>query len=161
MSESKNYSVELKWVVIFVFVQLTWFVGEKFLGLHSENIANHALYTNLFAIPTLLLYYSALAEKKRTAFGGVMTWKEAFKSGMAITLGIAITSPIVQLIFHFGISPEYFDNAIGYAVENNLSTQADAMRYFALTNYLIISSVSSFFLGLVVSLITALVVSSK
>jgi hypothetical protein len=158
MQNSRNFSVEIKWILIFVVVQLLWFVGEKLFGLHSTNIDLHPVYTNFFAIPAILIYYLALREKKSKIYAGSMPWKEGFITGLVITFGVAVFSPIVQVVFHTIISPDYFQNAIDFALSNEAIevTQGEAESYFSLGNYLIIAPVSAFFSGLLTSLIIPL-----
>ncbi len=60
----KKFSIELKWSFIFIFMSLVWMLLERLTGLHDENIDQHAIYTNLIAIPAILIYYFAIKEKR-------------------------------------------------------------------------------------------------
>ena len=50
-----RYQTEISWGLIFTAVMLLWMWGEQLVGLHGRYIAQHATYTNLFAIPAILL----------------------------------------------------------------------------------------------------------
>ena len=57
----KKYTVEIKWALIFVVFALVWMVFEKWMGWHGEHIDKHATYTNIFAIPAIVIYVLAVA----------------------------------------------------------------------------------------------------
>ena len=156
----KKYELEIKWGVIFTVVQLAWVAVEKMLGWHDEGIANHAIYTNIFAVIAIILYFFALRSKRRQ-LGNQMTWKEGFIAGAIISVIVAVLSPIAQLITHYIISPEYFSNAIEYAVESGKSTREEAESFFDIKTYLIISAVSALVLGLITSAIVAFFVRNR
>ena len=150
----KKYSIEIKWGIIFSLVSLAWMFLEKGLGWHDENIAQHAIYTNFFAIVAIVLYVLALLDKRKNYFNGTMTWSQGFISGIIISIVVAILSPLAQYLTHEFITPDYFDNVIAYAVESGAMTQEAAEEYFNLTSYII----QSFFFALVVGVVTSAIV---
>jgi hypothetical protein len=152
-----KYLLEIRWAVIFTIVFLLWMVLERALGWHDELIDRHATYTNLFAIPAILLFAFALRDKRRQ-LGGVMTWKQGFIAGVIISAIIALLSPLAQWITHTVITPDYFANAIQYGVENGLATREQAEAYFNLRNYILLSAGSGFVMGVVTAAIVALAV---
>ena len=52
----QKYLTEIRWGLIFTAVMLLWIWIEQLTGLHDQHIAQHATYTNLFAIPAILVY---------------------------------------------------------------------------------------------------------
>ncbi|WP_026935475.1 DUF4199 domain-containing protein [Christiangramia echinicola] len=150
----KKYSIEIKWGIIFSLVSLVWMFLEKGLGWHDENIAQHAIYTNFFAIIAIALYVLALLDKRKNYFNGTMTWTQGFISGIVISIVVAILSPLAQYVTHEFITPDYFDNVIAYSVESGAMTQEAAEEYFNLTSYVI----QSFFFALVVGVVTSAIV---
>ncbi len=150
----KKFSIEIKWGIIFSIVSLAWMFLEKGLGWHDENIAQHAIYTNFFAIVAIVLYVFALLDKKKNFYNGRMTWSQGFISGIVISIVVAILSPIGQYITHEFITPDYFDNVIEYSVKNEIYTREAAEEYFNLTSYII----QSFFFALVVGVVTSAIV---
>lgn len=156
-----KYSIEIKWGIIFVIMMIVWMTLEKITGLHGEHIDKHPIFTNLIAIPAILIFVLALRDKKKNSFGGNMTFKQGFITGLFITIVVAILSPVVQLIVSNVISIEYFDNAINYAVANEKMTREAAEKYFNLNNYLVSGFIGAIFMGVITSALVALFVRSK
>ena len=147
---------EVKWAFIFIVVALLWMVFEKLMGWHGENIASHMMMTNIFAVFAIAIYVFALLEKRKVHYQGTMTWKEGFLSGLMMTIIITLLSPFSQLLTHYVISPEYFPNAIAYAVASGNSTQTEAEAYFNLNSYLIQFTIGALVMGIVTSAIVAI-----
>ncbi len=156
----KSIKTEFKWAFIFVGMMLLWMVMEKASGLHDEHIEKHPIYTNLVAIPAILIYVLALRSKKKE-FGGQMNWKKGFKSGMIITLFVTALSPFSQYITSMYITPSFFDHVIEYSVSHELMTRADAEANFNLKNYIVQSTIGAFIMGLITSALVSLFVRSK
>ncbi len=150
----KKFSIEIKWGIIFSLATLIWVFLEKGLGWHDENIAQHAIYTNLFAIVAIVLYILALLDKRKNFYHGKMTWSQGFISGIVISIVVAILSPLAMYITHEFITPDYFENIIEYSVESGAMKKAAAEEYFNLTSYVI----QSFFFALVVGVVTSAIV---
>jgi len=151
----KKFSIEIKWGVIFFVATLLWMVLERIAGLHSTNIARHAIFTNLFAIVAIVIYVLALLDKRKSFYQGKMSWKEGFISGLIIAVVVAILSPLGQLITHYLITPDYLNNAIQYAVSEGKLTQDAAEAYFSIKSYIIQSVMGALFMGAVTSAIVA------
>ncbi|MCC6549452.1 MAG: DUF4199 domain-containing protein [Ignavibacteriaceae bacterium] len=156
-----KFSVEIKWGVLFVLMMLVWMVMERLAGLHDVNIDQHAVYTNFVAIPAIAMYVFALLEKRGKSFGGYMTYKQGFISGVIITLVVTLFSPLTQYLTSEVISPEYFANAINYSVENGKMTQEEAEAFFNLKSYLIQVVIGTPVMGLVTTLIVAFFVKKQ
>lgn len=150
----KKFSIEIKWGIIFSVVSLLWMFLEKGLGWHDENISQHAIYTNLFAIVAIVLYVLALLDKRKNFYNGTMTWSQGFVSGIVISTVVAVLSPLAQYITHELITPDYFENVIEYSVESGAMKREAAEEYFNLTSYII----QSFFFALVVGVVTSAIV---
>lgn len=157
----KNIKIEIKWALIFTLSMLAWMFFEKSMGWHDEKIADHATYTNFFAIPAILVYVLALLDKKKNFYSGVMSYKQGVISGLIITVIVTVLSPLAQYITSTIITPDYFPNVIEYAVSSGKMTQADAEAYFNINSYMIQSVIGALVMGLVTSLIVAIFVKSK
>lgn len=157
----KNLRIEIKWAIIFTLSMLVWMFFEKTMGWHDEKIADHATYTNFFAIPAILVYVFALLDKKKNFYSGVMSYKQGVISGLIITAFVTVLSPLAQYITSTVITPDYFPNVIEYAVSSGKMTQADAEAYFNINSYMIQSVIGALVMGLVTSLIVAIFVKSK
>jgi hypothetical protein len=156
------YKTELRWAVIFATIGLLWVTGEKLIGLHeTENIGKHAIYSGFFAIPAIAVYVFALLDKKRRDYQGTITYKQAFISGCIVTLGVVLLSPLTQAITTYGISPEFFPNAIAYSVQHGMMPETEAREYFTLKNYLVQNFMFGAGMGIVTSIIVAFFIKSK
>lgn len=152
----KNFKIEIKWAIIFIIMTLLWLLMEKLLGYHSTKIAQHEVITNFIALPATIIFVLALLDKRKNFYGGTMTYLQGLKTGLIISAIIAIINPLTQYIISTIITPEYFPNAIAYAVENNKSTQEEAEAFFNLKNYIIVGSVSALIMGVITSAIVAI-----
>lgn len=155
-----NYKVEIKWALIFTAVALLWMVFEKAMGWHGPKIDQHPIYTNFFALVAIAIYVFALRDKKQS-MGGTMTWKQGFIAGVIISLIVMVLTPLSQYITHAFITPEYFQNAINYAVENEKMTQEQAEQYFNMKSYIIQSAIFAPVVGIITSAIVAIFVRSR
>ena len=150
-----RYKSELKWSLIFVVVMLLWMGFERLMGWHGENIASHAVYTNFFAVFAIGIYILALLDKRKTAYSGVMTWKQGFMAGLIITIIVTLLSPLIQWITHTVITPEFFDNIRAYSVEQGEMTPEEAAEYFSLAGYMIQSMIGALLMGIITSAVVA------
>jgi hypothetical protein len=157
----KSRGIEIKWALLFVAMLLIWMVIERLAGLHGEHIDKHAIFTNFIAIPAIALYVFALLDKRKNGYGGVMTYGQGFISGVIITLVVTILTPLTQYIISTVITPDYFSNAIDYAVAEGKMTQAEAEKYFNLTSYMIQATIGAFIMGVLTSAIVAIFVRRK
>lgn len=153
--------IEIKWAIVFTLIALIWMLFEKSMGWHDELIADHALYTNWFAIIAVLVYIIALRDKRKNAFNGEMRWVDGFKSGVLISIFVAILSPLSQYITHEYISPEYFSNVISFTVEQGEMTQEQAQDYFSLNSYIFKSAIGALVMGVITSAVVAFFVKNK
>lgn len=90
----KNYRIEIKWAFIFIGMTLLWMVLERLLGLHSTHIDKHPIFTNFIAIPAIAIFVFALRDKRKSFYGGTMTYMQGFISGLIITLIVSVMSPL-------------------------------------------------------------------
>lgn len=154
----KNFSIEIKWSIIFVIVYLLWMILEKMVGWHGEHIAKHGLYTNIFGIIALGIYILALRDKRNNYFNGIITWRQGFVTGIILTIIITLISPISQYIVTTYISPEYFDNMIELSVNNNAMEQEQAEAYFNLKSFIIQAVFSALVMGVGTAALAALII---
>lgn len=157
----KNFKIEFKWAIIFTMTSLLWMLLEKTIGLHDIYIAKHAIYTNLYAIPAIVIYIFALKDKKINFYNNNISWSQGFVSGLYISIIIMILSPLVQYVTFTFITPNFFKNAIEYSVSNKLMKQEMAIIYFNLKNYITQGSIGSLSMGVVTAAIVALFIKSK
>ncbi len=158
----KKYSIEIKWAFIFIITSLLWMLLEKLTGLHDKHIDLQQYLTMLFMIPAILIYVLALKDKKKNYYGGKISYKQAFISGLIISVIITIFSPLTQWITSEIITPDYFKNVIEYSVSTGyFKTTKEAEAYFNLKNYIQQSFIFSLLVGILTSAVVAFFVKSK
>jgi hypothetical protein len=157
----KNFKTEIKWAFIFVGMTLVWMLMERIAGLHSTQIEMHPLFTNFIAIPAIAIYVFALIDKRKNFYRGSMTYFQGFISGLIITLIITISSPLTQIITSLFITPEFFQNAINYAVSSGKMEQAAAEKYFNLNSYIVQGLIGAPVMGIVTSALVAIFTRKK
>lgn len=157
----KNIGIEIKWGVIFILLTLAWMMLEKSLGWHDVHIDQHAVLTNLFAIPAIVIYVLAMRDKKKNYYHGQITYLQAFLSGLVVTIIVTILSPFAQYITLEYITPQYFTNIIAYSVEKGELTQSDAENWFNLKSYMIQATIGALIMDLITSAIVAIFIKSK
>lgn len=146
---------EIMWAVYFTVVALLWMIFEKAMGWHDVNIADHATYTMFFGfVATLVVILFMKAKKKQ--LGSDNNYVNLLIGGIALSVVIAILSPLSLYITFEYITPDYLSNAIKYAVESGNSTQEEAESYFNFTSYIIQSSFGGLVMGIVTSAIVAI-----
>lgn len=148
-------TIEVKWAVIFAVMQMAWMLIEKLAGLHGEHIDKHPVYTNLVAIPSILVYFFAITDKRRKYYGGFMNYRQGLLSGLIMTAFITLLVPFTLYISLYFITPDFFLNAIKYAVAFGKSTQQEAEQYFSFGNYLLQSLIFAPVIGVLTSVILA------
>jgi uncharacterized membrane protein YbhN (UPF0104 family) len=154
-------AIEIKWGILFTIAGLAWMHIEKLLGWHDELISKHPIYTMLFSVIAIVIFVLALRDKKTNYFQNKMDWKQGFLSGCIVSLVVTLLSPISQYITSEIISPNYFQNAINYAVENNRMTLEEAQAFFNLKSYMFQAAFGGLSMGIVTSAIVAFFMKSK
>ncbi|RTE86920.1 MULTISPECIES: DUF4199 domain-containing protein [Gammaproteobacteria] len=156
----KQYQQEIKWGVIFSIAMLVWMVIERVAGLHDDMIDKHVIYTNGFAIVAIAVYVFALRSIRNNR-PAPYTYKEAFISGVIISLVVAVLSPLTQWITHTFITPNFFDNMIAYTVSSGQATLEEAQAYFNFSSYVLQSVIFAFVMGVITTAIVAIFIRQK
>jgi len=156
-----RYQIDIKWGLIFTVAAILWMVGERLAGLHSDHIDKHALYSNGFAIVAIAVYVFAMRDKKANYYDGQMSYKQGLVCGLAVTLVVALLSPLSQYLTVSVLSPKFFANSINYTVAQQTMTQVEAEAYYNLKNFMILGMGFGFGMGIVTSAIIAVFVRSK
>lgn len=157
----KNLKIEIKWAIVFMLATLIWMLIEKSLGWHDEKIADHAIYSNIFAVVAISVYVFALLDKKRNFYQGQMSYKQGLIAGAIMTFFIVLLSPLTQYITSVWITPDYFPNVIDYTVESGEMSQTDADAYYNLESYMFQATVGAAVMGLITSAVVAFFLKSK
>lgn len=151
---------ELKWAIVYVVMTMAWALLGKGLGFHDTNIAAGAIFNTLIIIPSVIIYVLAMREKKLKHYGGQISYKQAFMSGLVLTLFVTILGPVYPA-FTNAISPDFFDNSIRFMVTSDQMSEADAVKQFTLTSFIIQGFFGSIVFGLVYAAIISIFLRSK
>jgi len=157
----KKFSIEFKWAVNFSIASLIWMIVEKSTGLHDVHIDKYYIYSNVFALVAVAIYFFALLDKKKNFYNNAIDWKQGFVSGIILSFFIALLSPLVQYVSFEYISPKYFENFIGHAVANKSLTLDQAKAYYSINSYILQGVSNALSMGVITSAIVALVIRTK
>lgn len=157
----KKFSIEIKWAILFFLISLLWMVGERLAGLHDRNIEHHALITNLFAVVAVIIYVFALLDKRKNFYHGKMNWIQGFITGLIISFGVTLLTPLSQYLTVAVITPHFFENMISYSVESGKMTLEQAQDTFNLQTYMTQSTIFAPVAGLITSAIVAIFTRKK
>lgn len=157
----KKFAIEIKWGIQYSLLSLVWMIFEKTMGWHDQHIAIQPIYTNLFGIVAVLIYFLALLDKKKNFYLGTMDWKQGFITGIALSFVISLLSPIVQYVTYTYLTPTYFTNSIQYTVSHKKQTLAQAELFFSLKSFMLQGIFGGLSMGVLTSAIVALLVKTK
>ncbi|MGM0524687.1 MAG: DUF4199 domain-containing protein [Pseudomonadota bacterium] len=146
---------EIKWGVIFSLALLGWMLLERATGLHAENIKYHTIFSNFFAVIAVIIYVFALRDKRASLPEQKMTWLQGFISGFKIAIVVAILSPLVQLLTHHVISPDFFQNMREYSIASEMMSETRAEKYFNLNAYMFQAVAGAIGMGAITSAVVA------
>jgi len=160
-TDMKNYIIEIRWAFIFTITAILWAGIEKLMGMHDSNIGTQPVFSFLFAIPAIAVYFLALLEKKQKTYNGNMSWKEGVVSGFVMSLFVAVLSPIAQWAIYTQISPEFFAKAVKFYTNRHILTEERALEAFNIQAYMKKSITESLSMGVITSALVALIVKTK
>lgn len=145
----------IRFGVIFSLMQFVWIIGEYLVGLHTVYIAQHATWTNAVLIPSIAIMVWGLHARK-AELGGEISYLQSLGQGLGVGVTVGILSVGVQYLFFTYINPNFFDDFIGYAVDNQLANLDEAEAYFNFTNYAVQAAVFAPLAGLATNSVAGL-----
>jgi hypothetical protein len=151
----------IKWAVLFTLMYLGWMYLEKAIGLHHHNSEMHSRITNLMALPALAIYVLALWEIKKKVYQARINFAQGFQAGLIMSAFILVLGPLRQYITTTYIIPDFFDQSIAHALEGGDTTLEQAHAYFNLKSYILLTLLGDIFMGVVTSVVAALVVRTR
>jgi len=122
---------EFKWASIMSIVLLIWLVALKYLGFQEgEKIGDYSLIASLYFVFLFGLFFLAVRERKHGRRNrGYITRRDAFLTGLITTFFIMVLSPIVMLVFHYLINPDFLSNQITYYAKHGMPIQEAENAY--------------------------------
>jgi glucose uptake protein GlcU len=145
---------EFKWAVIMSVVLLVWLTLLKFLGFQEADKADlFVIVVNAYYLLLFGMYLLAINERRRKQ-NGYITRRDAFLTGLLVTLFLVVLSPLNMAIFYYLINPNFFDVMIAVSIENGVSEQV-AQGDYNLYSYIFSSIVMNLVAGGVFSALGA------
>ena len=106
---------ELKWALIIAMSIFVWICLEFAVGLHDELVEWHPIVTNFALIIPFIGLFLALKEKRDTDLAGSISYGQAVKSGLVISVIIGVLSVPLQYLFHAVVNPDFFTVMVEHA----------------------------------------------
>lgn len=160
-----NFKSEIRTGILLGVCLFLWLLLEFFLGFHTTRIDYHPFVTWLsIVIPVAGIYWSMKVKRDRD-YAGKISFVQALKTGLAVTVTMSLLGPIMIFVYVSAINPLFFSTMLAHSkmmIEGlNISiVDKDKMieestRYFSTSSYVMQSFFGSLILGAVLSLITA------
>ena len=133
---------------------LLWLSLEYMVGLQDTYIAFYPYVSLLSVVIPVVCYRMALKEKIEKL--GKLTFKQAFISGLIITLFTCLLAVPVQLVFHKFINPDFFETMIQYSAKSSKLPIETAAMFYNIGSSIIESVLFTIVTGIIISLVFAL-----
>lgn len=158
------FRIALKYGILIVVFIFLWGVMEYMAGVHLHYLDYRPVLALLSLTIPMIFIYLGIREAQKN-YTGYFTYGQAFKTGLFISLVVAVINPIGQWIFFTTVSPEYFESIQAYNQSEVVALGAEervSSGSATLGNYLIWSAfVGALVAGIVISAILAIFVRDK
>ena len=145
----KNFAIEIKWGIRYIFAYLTWVIMEKSIGIYTYKIGDYFFSSLLFYLFAFLIFILAINNKKKHFFNNSMDWKQGCVSGIFLSIVIALLMPVCQVVTHKAIAPEFFPNMIKHTLASGKIKSEVANDNYNLKAYIYQSVFFSLSIGVV------------
>lgn len=138
-------------------LSLLWLAFEFMLGLHDSYIEYHPYITMLGLVIPVGIMYAFMKDFGQQSVQSP-TFGQYFLQGLFLALLMGVVAAPVQLVFHYVINPDFFENMISYALANGyFKTVQEATAEFNFNAYLLKSVIGSFVFGVILALLMAFI----
>jgi hypothetical protein len=159
--------IALKYGVLIVLFSLIWIGLEYLVGMQADYVEFHPVLTLLTLLIPLMLIYFGIREAQKSATD-YFTYADAFKTGFAITIVVAVLNPLLQWLCYTLAFPGFFETLQANSEAHQLSLGVDmevartqAMEQYSLGRYLWQSFIGTIVGGAVIAAIISLFVRDK
>jgi len=156
----KNIKTEVKWAVVYVIMTMVWSLLGKVLGFHDSRIDQGIIFNTLIIIPSVILYVLSMREKKLKYYHGHISYRQSFMSGLILTVFVTVLGPVYPFFTNI-ISPNLFEDSIRFVVTSNQMSEADAVKQFTLSSFVVQGIFGSIIFGVVYSAVISIFLKSK
>lgn len=150
----------IRYGLLFSLAIFLWLVAESSLGLHGQYIRYHEYLSYFFAVPAVIIMYKGIRSGESSAQRSIPFGKGLLK-GLGITAIVAVLCPLVRYVFCVYVNPTFLGNMAKYAVEVKAMSPTLAASRFELTGYLVMSVFSTVVIGVVISLVMAVILAAR
>lgn len=157
----KNYSIEIKWAIVYVIISFLWIFIQKSLGFFDSNIPGHVLFSLLIVLVLAPLFYFSQTDKKKNFLNNKMVWKQGFISGCLVIVMATIFVPVLSYVTYEIVAPDFFDKAIAFYTTSGKLNPVEAAEQFNLKNAIIRGISDNLSFGISFSAIMAFFTKSK
>lgn len=156
------FRIALKYGILIVVFIFLWGIFEYMAGVHVEYLHFRPVLALLSLTIPMIFIYLGIREAQNN-YKGNFTYGEAFKTGLFITLVVAVLNPLGQWIFFSVVSPEFFEAIQAHHVAEQAGKGVEeGADSYTLTNYLIWSAfIGTLVAGIVISAILSIFVRDK
>lgn len=154
----QQYFTELKYAIFISALGFIWLMGEYVVGLQDKYIQYHPYISWMAIFIPFILLFIAILHKRDQDLDGIISFGQAFKTGLIITVLCAVIAMPLQVVFHYMINPRYFDvmseEYIYNSIDKGMSeedAQNNAAMYFNIKSYVIQVAIETFIIGLLIS----------
>jgi hypothetical protein len=150
-----SIKIEFRYAVLTSLLVMLWLVLEYMVGLQDTFIAWHPYVTLVVMLGIdFATYRLALKEKLEQKFGK-LSLRQAFISGVILTIFSCILAVPLQMAFIKLINPDFFQIMIAYTAKAGKVTMEQAAQYINPGTYIAESVLETFIFGIIISLILA------
>ncbi|SEL58230.1 DUF4199 domain-containing protein [Parapedobacter koreensis] len=150
----------VRYGMLFALAIFLWAMAEWLIGLHDRYIRYYEYLSYFFAIPSVYIIYRGIYDGVDWSDGRV-GFRKAFERGLGITLVVMLLCPLVWYVFCTFINPAFLSNMERFSVENKGMQAALAAQRFSLPVYVLIASLSTTLVGIVISLVIAIIAAQQ
>lgn len=156
------FALELRYAFFISAGTFIWLMMEYLLGFHDEYVRVYGMVSKVALIIPIAFTFVALRKKREEYYDGVITFGQAFKSGLIIALLCAVFIIPIQIMFHYAINPRFFDVMIEEHIErairngeNLTEARNQAFAVYKVSAYVVQRATATLLTGLVLAVIFA------
>jgi len=157
----KKFSIEFKWAALATLAALVWMFIGKAMGFHAEKVRYEVLHEMLFSFLLFIFYWLGIRQKKKEYFQGIMSWQQAFMTGLVMCVMMALFFPIVQFITFNQVSPHFMETLQAALVNDANMTVEEAQKNASFDLFLRNGVMNNLSFGVIFTTILSYVLKTK
>lgn len=166
-----NFKTEIRAGIVLGVSIFLWLLLEFFLGFHTTRIDYHPFFLWLiFTLPFLGIYWT-MRSTRNNKYAGEISFIQALKSGLMVTLVMSILSPIMVLLYVNVMNPLFLSTMLAHSKqmieELNISVVdkekmiEETTQFYSTLSYIKLTFLVGLISGIILSLLTATLMRRK